>query len=207
MPEICRIWAMSTEEELPVLGREHDPRLFQQVVAQYGAPAFIRRARQVEEALEYLLTQCRQVRDRWLVQVRIRLETLRLLAGDWQVLEPLLANADQVQLLAALQADLQPKLRIRIEPTTSQRKLRAALHRLIDSLERFERRWQEYLPTVDLSAVNAARDGYNRYYILEKECALRSPRLARLGFEPQPPLTHADLARLLPPLPVPAAAC
>jgi hypothetical protein len=56
---------------------------------------------------------------------------------------------------------------------------------------------------VDLSQVNALRDGYNRYYVLEKECASRSPRTARHGFRPLPPLTADDLAALLPPLPVP----
>ena len=56
------------------------------------------------------------------------------------------------------------------------------------------------LLTVDLARVNQLRDGYNRYYVLEKECAVRSPKVARQGFRPLPPLTTADLAAELPPL-------
>jgi hypothetical protein len=41
-------------------------------------------------------------------------------------------------------------------------------------------------------------------FFLEKECLLGSPRLARQGFRPLPPLTITDLQALLPPLPVPA---
>jgi hypothetical protein len=51
--------------------------------------------------------------------------------------------------------------------------------------------------------VNGLREGYNRYYLLEKECALRSPRLARQGFVRLPAVTVDDLAAQLPPLPVP----
>ena len=37
----------------------------------------------------------------------------------------------------------------------------------------------DFLRDVNLSRVNALRDGYNRYYVLEKECAVHSPQLAR----------------------------
>jgi hypothetical protein len=74
---------------------------------------------------------------------------------------------------------------------------------LAESLERFNRRWLEFLRGVDVGPVNELRDGYNRYYLLEKECALRSPRLARQGFTRLEPLTVAELTALLPPLPVP----
>ena len=81
--------------------------------------------------------------------------------------------------------------------------LRQALTELTESIERFNGRWREFLTQVDLTAVNEARDGYNRYYLLEKECALRSPNLARQGFRRLAPLTPADVAELLPLLPVP----
>ena len=55
-------------------------------------------------------------------------------------------------------------------------------------------------------AVNDKRDGYNRYYVLEKACALRSDTLARLGFSPLPPMDLAELRAHLPPLPVPRLA-
>ena len=59
---------------------------------------------------------------------------------------------------------------------------------------------------MDLSAVNELRKGYNRYYVLEKECAVRSARIARQGFAPLPPLTTGDLVAQFPLLPVPRRA-
>ena len=77
-----------------------------------------------------------------------------------------------------------------------------AVYGLEGGLERFNRRWQEYLGRVDLSLVNALRDGYNRFYVLEKECAVGSIRLARQGFQPLLPLCPEDLLGLFPLLPV-----
>jgi hypothetical protein len=74
---------------------------------------------------------------------------------------------------------------------------------LLHSLQRFNRRWQEFLPTVDLTRVNDLRAGYNRYYVLEKECAVRSAALARRGFTPLEPFTTDQLFALMPLLPVP----
>jgi len=92
---------------------------------------------------------------------------------------------------------------VAIEPTSSSRTLYRALRELTESIERFNRRWRELLQKVDLTKVNELREGYNRYYVLEKECALRSPRLARQGYSPLPPVTVEELRALLPPLAVP----
>jgi hypothetical protein len=100
-------------------------------------------------------------------------------------------------------ASLDPQLRLPVEPTSSTRKLRRTLGELVESVERFNQHWLAHLETVDLTRVNELRDGYNRYYVLEKECALRSPRLARLGFRRLEPLTREELTALLPSLPVP----
>jgi hypothetical protein len=80
------------------------------------------------------------------------------------------------------------------------------LHELCESLERFNRRWQEFLDKIELDALNRLRDEYNRYYPLEKECAVRSWRVARHGFQPLAPVTHADLAARFPLLPAPRLA-
>ena len=90
-----------------------------------------------------------------------------------------------------------------LTPTSSRRVLRQTLDDLILSMERFNRRWAEYLAGVDLDEINQLRDGYNRFYVLEKECVVRSAHVARQRFLPLPPLTLADLAGLFPPLPVP----
>jgi hypothetical protein len=125
------------------------------------------------------------------------------LAWGWDLLLPLLADDDQVASLWQLEQDLNPQLRVPVRPTSSPRKHRRALVEVIDSLERFNECWHRFLPTVDLTEVNELRDGYNRYFLLEKECALRSARLARQGFVRLERLTLEHLAAALPPLPVP----
>ncbi len=104
-------------------------------------------------------------------------------------------------MLRRLWDDLKPDLQVRIEPTTAEKKLRRALARLVADIDSFNRRWTAFLPTVDRAGVNKLRDDYNRHYVLEKECAVRSVVVARHGFRPLPPLTTADLVEALPVLP------
>lgn len=188
-------------ENLPILGRDRDELAFKQVLAKFGAPAYVRRARQVQDAFEQLVDRCRQQREEWLAHLRLCLGRLHALAGDWERLSPWLANEDQLTVLRDLYTELQPQLRISVEVTSSARTLRRALAELSESLESFNRRWLRYLETVDRSEVNKLRDGYNRYYLLEKECAVRSAVVARQGFYRLPPLTLAELTAVLPPLP------
>ena len=190
-------------DEIPILSREDGSHTVKQFMAQYDAPAYVRRGRRVDAEWEGLLTRGRRQRDEWLGLVRVRLATLRALAGDWGRLTPLLADAEHVEGLRRLHAELRPTLRLPVEPTESVRALRRAVAELAESVERFNRRWRAYLDALDLMPVNAARDGYNRWYVLEKECALRSARLARQGFRPLTPLTLEAVEAALPPLPVP----
>lgn len=190
-------------DDLPALGRDDERHFFNQFAAHYAAPAYVRRAQQVQESLDRLLAQCRQQRDDWLQMVRVFLGLLRAHASDWAALLPCLADASQVEVLQQLHADLDPQPVRGVETTTSLRTLRQALRELCEGIERFNRRWRGYLQKVDLSQVNALREGYNRYYLLEKECAIRSARLARLGYHPLQPLTLDELAVHLPLLPVP----
>jgi HAMP domain-containing protein len=188
-------------DAVPIVGREDEA--FKQFLSQYDAPAYVRRARQVQAVFEDLLARCRRQRDEWLQMARLRLGMLRALAGVWETLQPLLANEDQLRILRELEAALAPHLRVPVEPATSSRALKQALAELCDSLERFNRRWTAYLAEVDVSEVNKLREGYNRFYLLEKECAVRNARVARQGYQPLPPLTVAELSTFLPPLPVP----
>jgi hypothetical protein len=186
----------------PILGHDEETRLFQELAAQYDAPAYIRRARRVEGAFEQVLIRCQNQHKEWLFMVRLRLGVLYALAGDLDHLDPLLPE-DSRSRLSALHAELQPRLRSPLEPTSSVRILSGALEELCESMVRFNRRWRAFLPTVDLTAVNQLRADYNRYYLLEKECALRSARLARVGYQPLTPLTIADLEANLPLLSLP----
>jgi hypothetical protein len=189
--------------DIPIPGREDDHRLFKQFQAHYDAPAYVRRARQVQAAFDQLVERCLHQREDWLKMVRTRLGRLHALAGDWAALHPWLVTQDEVRLLQDLYTTLAPRLRVPVEPTSSRGALRRALAELRVSIGYFNRGWQGFLGTVDLATVNELRDGYNRYYLLEKECAIRSARLARQGFRRLEPVTLDELAGLFPPLPEP----
>jgi hypothetical protein len=190
------------EEEI-ILGRDEAGDAFKRFLSRFDAPAYIRRARGVEAVYEQLLEFCRRRRTEWLEIVRLRIGMLHALVGDWDNLRSHLANEEQLNILRYSLAALAAPLRAPIEPTTSTRALRRALHELHESLERFNQRWREFLTGLDLTALNELREGYNRYYVLEKECAVRSPRVARQGFVPLQPLTHEDLISQFPLLPLP----
>lgn len=190
------------EEEI-ILARDETSEAFKQFLSRFDAPAYIRRARGVQAALEQLHEHCRRQRAEWSEMVRLRIGMIHALAGNWDNLRPLLADEEQLDILRYQLAALAATLRAPVEPTTSARVLRRALRELRDSLERFNQRWQTFLANVDLSTVNELREGYNRYYVLEKECAVRSARIARQGFTPLPPLTLAEIESQFPLLPVP----
>src|SRR5262249_2956140 len=179
-------------DHVPVTNREEDA-LFKSFVGHYDAPAYIRRARHVEEAFQALLANCAQKREKLLEFVKLRLGVLRALAGDWAALDGIVQSAEDIAVLRRLEAMLTPRLRVAVAATRSPGVLRRALTELIDSLERFNLRWSIFVSEVDLAHVNALRAGYNRYYVIEKEFAVRSARVARRGFVPLPDLTQAAL--------------
>jgi len=189
-------------DDIPIAGPDPAVQLFQRFLAQYDVPAYVRRAQQVQDAYDGLLARCRQQREQWLLHVRTRLGRLYALAGSWETLANCVAE-EALRLLQRMYAELAPRLRAPVAPTSSERVLRRAVVELGESIERFNRRWQKFLQQIDLTPVNELREGYNRYYLLEKECAVRSARLARQGFVRLPPLTGAELSVLLPALPVP----
>jgi hypothetical protein len=187
----------------PMPARDEYDRFFDQVLSQYDVPAFVRRGRRVQEAYQDLLHRCRNQRAIWLAMPSLRLGQLAALATSFEELIPLLSDADQVRVLRLLEEELQPRLRVPVAPATSLRQLRTALHELCDSIDRFNCRWRDYLARLDLTSVNAVRAAYNRYYLLEKECSMRSPVLARIGFRQLAPLTLVEMQAELPPLPIP----
>jgi hypothetical protein len=188
------------DEMPPIVGRGDGSQEIKELLARFDTPAYVRRARQVQNAYDELVGRCRRKRAEWLAMVRLRLGTLKALAGDWDALRPHLAE-EQMLLLRSLHDDLDLQLRMPVDPTTSPRVLRRALGELRASIDRFNRRWEEFLGGIDVAPVNELRDGYNRYYVLEKECAVRSASAARHGFRRLEPLTQADFAALFPLLP------
>lgn len=182
--------------------RDDEQRVICEMIGRFDAPAFIRRAKRVEESYRALLARLESERSDKLKMVCLTLGQLHALAGAWPALVPLL-TAEDIARLIALHNRLQPRLRMPLEPTRSARVLRLAIAELREAMERFNRRWQEVLDQLDLAPLNAERDGYNRYYLLEKECALGSARAARASFRPLQPMTRDHLWELFPLLEVP----
>ena len=58
-------------DEIPIPGREEASRLAAEVAARFGAPAFVRRAWQVQDAFDDLVQRCQKQRAKWLDDVRI----------------------------------------------------------------------------------------------------------------------------------------
>jgi hypothetical protein len=193
--------------DIPIRAHDDETRIFQQALAGFDTPAYVRRARRVQGALDTLLAGCNKRREEWLLMSRIHLAVLHAQAGRWEVLRPLLADPGQEEVLGRLHDELRPELVVPVRQTDSPRTHLRTLCKLCASLERFNEQWLAHVEKVDPTEVNRLREGYNRYYLLEKECALRcGSAVARRGFEPLPPLSRAELLSLLPPLPVPALA-
>jgi hypothetical protein len=176
---------------------------FNQVLGLYDAPAFIRRIKRLEDAERILHEQMTAKRAELGSMVRLRIGQLRALAGDWTSLRPLLADDETLAALAALHDELQPELRLALDATRSAHVLRGALTDLMFAIEIFNQRWRKHLSHFDLASINELRDGYNRHYLIEKECALRNSRVACLGFQRRDPLTTDDMLRRYPLLPLP----
>jgi hypothetical protein len=136
----------------------------------------------------------------------MHLKLLRQQVADWSDLQNRLASPEDCQILADMESRL---LNDSVASTPGRAPawgLRGSLRALFDSIARFNRRWGHFLENVDLSEVNAQVAAYNRYYLLEKECAMRSPRLAAKGFEPARELTREEIERRFPLLPMPQLA-
>ena len=154
----------------------------------FDVPSFARRGQDVEYALARLRARCARERSAMLDMVRLRLRQWASVASG-----PSAAAA----VFAAPIDDLWPLAGV--EPprwTTypaSRRRLRAVARDLIASVERFNRRWSSFLDGIDLAPMNRQVDGYNRYYVLEKECSLGSAALASRHFVP---MSHLEIGQI-----------
>jgi hypothetical protein len=159
--------------------------MFGYIAGRYGPPAFVRRQQQVEASWTAVLEKCRAEYDRLLTPVR---RQIAYLAQSLHI--PTLDGLEPADALRHVSPEVQRRWR---EPRAMPRRARNEIERLAAVVRRFNRRWTDYVASVDLTEVNRLREGYNQYYVLEKECALRSERLARLGFEPLRPASRDDL--------------
>jgi hypothetical protein len=178
---------------------EPDERgLLQQLTAMFDAPAYIRRARHVERAYEDLIERCARKRMALLAGVRLHLGWIFRSAKTDELLQ---CGVEVAESIAVVTRESGWRQR---ENVTSNRLIsNSSLCDLQASIARFNRRWSAFLEQLDLSEINRLRDGYNRYYLLEKECAVGSERLASLTFRRLEPVTIDELRDRFPLLPMP----
>lgn len=181
---------------------EDEQDVFQQIVGAFDEPAFLRRARATRNAWEFLLARAERQRREWLEMPAIRLGRLFMVSASFQNLSRCISDEDQ-QALHQQMRELQPKMRCRLPVAVRESQVTDELAGLIESYNRFNTRWLDFVHELDVDRVNKLRDGYNKYYVLEKECALMSSRTAEAGFQPLCMARHEDVLEVLPLLSVP----
>lgn len=184
---------------------DDETQLFKKITSAFDTPAYMRRARQVEDDWSQLLVGCRRERMRLLEMPRLRLARFMALSRPWAQNPAAICALAEFLYLSELDRDWQTKLRTVVQPARSESQARKGLQLTADSFANFNRRWSEFVSGLDLSTANRARELYNQYYLIEKECALRSYRTAQQGFVPLKPIGASDLLQEFPLLRIPAA--
>lgn len=191
---------------------DEERHLFQQIIASFDTPAYMRRARDVEAAWNEILLRCQLQYEDLLEIPKLRLAQLHtLLQGQIETLCTLTGYAVttcHTQQLQDLFLEWQPKLQSRpagnqqpLSTDNSRPKQMIAARQLSQSFQRFNFRWNNYVAGIDLTEVNRLRSNYNEYYLLEKECVVHSANIARIGYEPLNMATMADITKRWPMLP------
>lgn len=169
-----------------------------QLLGLFDAPAFARRGHDLEYALKRLHERLVRERTGRLDMVRLRLRQWASVAdgpGDWRGV--FAASIDAMYALAGTEPPVWAG-----QPAAPRRR-RAVARDLVASVERFNRRWADFLDALPLDPFNRQIERYNRYYVLEKECVVGSARVASRHFAPKPRLTREALLADHPTLPVP----
>jgi hypothetical protein len=186
--------APSDLTELPAVT---DPAV-RRMLGVFDLPAFARRGQELEQRIERLRFRCRHQRATLLAPVQMRLRQWAEVAtgpGDWAdaFTQSPLPLWDSCEAQAALWARAAAKPGRR----------RSVARDLVASVSRFNRRWGRFLDTLDLRPLNLLIEGYNTYYLIEKECSMGSARLAARHFQPYAPWSTDDLWRHYPLIAIP----
>ena len=182
---------------------EGSRRQFLELASQVDTPAFVRRALSVENSEKSLIASCMAARESMLEFCRMRLGVVGALVDQRWILLNSHIGERMAQRLGELHDQWQPQLRVVVHPSDDPRKLRRALKELIVSFESFNRKWDKYLDTVSLNDINATREQYNKYYVVEKTAAFLSDAIGSEGFEELKPFGYDELRRRIPKLEVP----
>lgn len=170
--------------------------------ASFDTPAYVRRGLTVETEWNTLADKLHRIWTEWTVPVGRLCAQLRHQADGWEAFGPWLASPEDLDLLRRLDQRLDFRLKYPPAKALWLWPLKGSLRRLARMAADLNEAWAKHLGTLDLEPVNRAREQYNRWYLLEKECAMRSTRLAAGGFEAFPRVEANDLINLFPPLPV-----
>ena len=167
-------------------------------------PAYLRRGMSVEDAEARVLKKCET--DRWqvLYAVRLRLRLWNRLLEDRPRLRETLSKTALDYAATIGETVFAPdEQRVSVAPAAWS--IFAARHwrAFVKAVEEFNADWRRYLEALPLDDLHRTIDGYNRYYVLEKECAVRSARTALRGFVPKRKPTWMEFLERLPPLPTP----
>ena len=185
-------------------GAAGDP-IAQLVLGQFDAPAFIRRAKSVEMDTETLFYKCKKHRESWLHQPQRLFHSIKSRVGgtppDWQKLQKWCKNPEQIAYLRTLDPFLEPALRFPPKPTRWFWGISPEIETLRTQIKAFNKAWLVWVRELDLSEINNARNGYNKWYLLEKECSILSRAVANQGFEPLPLLDTHDILAWFPLIP------
>lgn len=187
------------EEAMLAAGEDELTRM---LLGRFDAPAYVRRGLRLEATLQRCYERLESRRRELLAGVALSLRLLGQTITGPDDLSSYVSSPGELETIRKLFADFGSEVKwaqARARPSMIMGRLRD----LKDSIRRFNRLWLRELRSADLKEVNREIEDYNRYYLLEKECALRSPGLAARGFKRVPPLTHDALLERFPLLPVP----
>jgi hypothetical protein len=186
-----------TEGSPPTLNADIETEV-KELMGLFDLPAFARRGQDLEIVIRRLHERCRRTRRDMLDMVHLRLrQWSRAVTGPaaWTGV-----FAHTIEPLWPLSEAEEPVWSDTLAPI---RRRRLIASDLSSAVLRFNRRWTEFLERYNVEPANAVINQYNRYYVLEKECVMGSPRLAARHFAPVPQLTTTTLANDHPTLPVP----
>lgn len=164
-------------------------------------PAFVRRGLELDSMLQGVDDRCRRNRRKLLEMVYVRLRQWAKLATGPNDHRDAFRTS-----IADLWRSSEAEAPDWAAVAASSRRRKAAAHDLISSVERFNGRWVEFVDRLDLRLTNEVIEDYNRFYLVEKECAVGSARLAAMHFKTVAKIDASMIMAKFPPLPLPEAA-
>jgi len=186
-----------SQEPMPAMSGDVETDV-KELMGLFDLPAFARRGQDVEITVRRMHARCRTARCQLLDMVHLRLRQWSGAAigpNDWSGV-----FTGSIEPVGSLSEAELPQW----APSAAPLSRRQAIARdLVAAVSRFNRRWLKSLDRLNLEPANLVIEQYNRYYVLEKECVMGSPRLAARHFSPVPLFTRTMLLEHHPILPVP----